>query len=69
MARQIIYVLNMDRGTPEVETDADDSIEIPASGSCYSHKGKSWVVGTVENCQMIGVTGPIRTVRIFLTAA
>lgn len=66
MARQIIYIINRDRSTPEVETDSDDSLEIPASGSRYSHNGKSWFVGNVENCQMITVTGPIRTVRIFL---
>lgn len=66
MARQIIYITNRDRNRPEIETDADDSVEIPASGSRYPRNGKSWLVGNVENCQMINVTGPIRTVRIFL---
>jgi hypothetical protein len=66
MARQIIYIINRDSSTPEVQTDSNDSVEIPASGSHYAHNGKSWLVGNVENCQMIDVTGPIRTVRIFL---
>jgi hypothetical protein len=67
MARQIVYVFNGDFSTQEIETDADDTKKIPASGTRYSHKGKSWFVAKVENCQMIDVPSPIRTVRIFLT--
>jgi hypothetical protein len=67
MARQIVYVFNGDFSTQEIETDADDTKKIPASGARYLHKGKSWFVAKVENCQMIDVQGPIRTVKIFLT--
>jgi hypothetical protein len=66
MARQIIYVFNDDPSTQEIETDPDDSITIPASGTHYSHNGKTWLVARVENCQMLGVPVSIRTVRIFL---
>jgi hypothetical protein len=66
MARQIIYVFNDDPSNQEIETDSDDSIKIPASGTRYSHNGKSWFVARVENCQMLGVPVSIRTVRIFL---
>jgi hypothetical protein len=66
MARQIIYVFNDDLSTQEIETDPDDSIKIPASGTHYSHNGKTWLVARVENCQMLSVPVSIRTVRIFL---
>jgi hypothetical protein len=65
MARQIIYVFHDDPSTQEIETDLNDSVEIPSSGSRYSRNGKSWIVGRVENCQKPTVAGPIRTVRIF----
>jgi hypothetical protein len=67
MARQIVYLFNGNVSTQEIATDADDSVKIPASGTRYLHHGKWWFVAKVENCQMIDVQGPIRTVRIFLT--
>jgi hypothetical protein len=67
MARQIVYLFNGNVGTQEIATDPDDSVKIPASGTRHLHNGKWWFVAKVENCQMIDVQGPIRTVRIFLT--
>jgi hypothetical protein len=47
MARQIVYRFNGDASTESTETDLDDSIPVPATGSHYQMNGKMWLVARV----------------------
>jgi hypothetical protein len=66
MARQIVYRFNGNPSTDETENDFDDSIQIPAIGSMYSHNGKVWFVSRVLVEEDLRGPRSIPKVRIFL---
>ena len=66
MSRQVVYRFNGDKSAELIETDLDDSIPIPSSGSHCQMNGKSWCVALVITQQTKRADELISTIRIFL---